>query len=101
MKISKANLCFRFYTSEGWTRPAVANLLHSVDIRYVLPRYFDAEKDKAVSSINHVLEDVSGYEDCDYFAVLSTSVNAKFDEDKLSQHEIIGMSGLMSGCFGS
>lgn len=86
MRISQASLCLRFYTSAGWTREAVRQLL-SGDKRLerVMPRYFD-ERDKAGQG-SFELPDGLPHDECEYFAVYGSC--EPFSAEALSQHEIV------------
>ena len=85
MRIVQANLCLRFYTSSGWTREAVRQLL-SADQRLerVMPRYFD-DRDKCGQGSNE-LPDGLPHDDCTYFAVYA--ICEPFSPEALAQHEI-------------
>jgi hypothetical protein len=85
MRIVQANLCLRFYRSEGWTREAVRRLL-SDDKRLarVLPRYFD-ERDKVAKGIT--LDDGLPHDECVYFAVYGAC--EPFSAAALAEHEIV------------
>jgi len=86
MRIVCASLCYRFYTSDGWTRQDVANLLVDKDIHKVLPRWFDIDTDESVPvTKDFLLEDNREYLDCDYFACYNHS--HEFDNNKLMAHE--------------
>ena len=86
MRIIQASLCLRFYTANGWTRSAVANLLKD-DCRpaRVMPRYFD-ERDK-VGQGSFELDDGLDHDECDYFAVYDN--HDPFLPDALAEHEIV------------
>lgn len=91
LKIRKSNLCFRFYTSDGWSRTAVASYINHPDaIKYVIPRYFDYEKDDAISlEIGWIyLDEIGLYSDCDYFAIHNFSIEGLLDIEKLSKEHI-------------
>jgi hypothetical protein len=86
MRIIQASLCLRFYTSSGWTREAVRQLLREDQrLARVLPRYFD-ERDKA-SRGSFELDDGLPHDECDYFAVYG--VGEPFSAEALSGHEIV------------
>lgn len=85
MRILKASLCYRFYLSDGWVRSAVEELLLGGGIEFVIPRWYDCERD---AELNSKMSAPADY-DCtgaDYFAVYNTSI--KFDEKKLLEHKI-------------
>lgn len=86
--IIQANLCLRFYTSAGWTREDVRQLL-SADQRLerVVPRYFD-ERDYAIrNSSSNEHHDTLPHDDCAYFAVYGCM--EPFSREALSKHEIV------------
>jgi hypothetical protein len=85
-RIVQASLCLRFYTSAGWTREEVRQLL-SDDKRLarVMPRYFD-ERDKAGQG-SFELDDGLPHAECDYFAVYQAI--EPFSKEALAQHEIV------------
>lgn len=86
MKIKEASLCLRFYTADGWTREAVAELLlEGLGIERVMPRYFD-ERDQAASG-SFELDDGLPHDDCDYFAVYG--ILEPFAAEALEKHEVI------------
>lgn len=88
MIISEANLALRFYTSDGWTRSAVAELHEDVELYDVIPRYFDARDDMTRDpSGKHRFQMKGEFIDCEYYAVYNKS---KWWPDKnlLAEHEI-------------
>jgi hypothetical protein len=86
MRIVQANLCLRFYTSSGWTREAVRQLLREDQrLARVCPRYFD-ERDKAGRG-SFELDDGLPHDECDYFAVYGAS--EPFAPEALAMHEIV------------
>lgn len=102
MIIREASLCLRFYTSDGWKRKDVVELLFKINkstinknpnnktptplYHYVCPRWFDnAGKDAKYRGF--LYEDGWEHLDCDYYAVYHSDVG--FDEEKLKQHTII------------
>jgi len=86
MRIVETSLCLRFYTSDGWTREAVRELL-SDDKRLarVMPRYFD-DRDK-IGWAGFVLDDGATHSECEYFAVYG--VCQPFSCSALAEHELI------------
>lgn len=94
MRILKANLTYRFYTSDGWTRQTVLDLMESPDIQTVIPRYYDFETDEKImkqfnsfkipESLNEEL-----FEDCDYFSIYDPKQNFKADKIKENQIDYI------------
>lgn len=89
MKIVEASLCLRFYTSAGWTRDAVRQLL-ATDKRLarVMPRYFDSRDSAGRGSFD--LDDDLPHDDCSYFAVYGCG--EPFCPTALAQHEIVPFS---------
>jgi len=86
MKIAQASLCLRFYTSAGWTREAVRQLLKEDQrLARVLPRYFDS-RDKAGKG-NFELDDGLPHDGCSYFAVYSP--NDPFSPEAMAEHEVV------------
>lgn len=89
MRILKANLAYRFYTSDGWTRTAVQDF-YNCKLSLVIPRYYDMEADEWI--VNEMTkfelpkEFVKHCNDCDYFSVYSMDVKA--DVEKLKQHQV-------------
>jgi hypothetical protein len=85
-RIVQASLCLRFYTSAGWTREEVRQLL-SDDKRLarVMPRYFD-ERDKAGQG-SFELDDGLPHDECDYFAVYQAT--EPFSKEALAQHDLV------------
>jgi hypothetical protein len=85
MRIAQANLCLRFYTSAGWTREAVRQLLaDDKRLARVFPRYFDG-RDKAGQG-SFEMDDGLPHDDCEYFAVYGSA--NPFSNDRLAEHEI-------------
>lgn len=86
MRIIQASLCLRFYTANGWTRVAVANLLKD-DLRVsrVMPRYFD-DRDN-VGHGTFELDDDLSHSECDYFAVYDKC--DPFSSNFMERHEIV------------
>lgn len=97
MKIIEASLCYRFYTTEGWTRSLVASLLsadnlNTLPIHYVNARWFDNELDNKVKWARGWINDTSDeYLDCDYYAVYNQ--RCKWN-DKFKEHEFVPFSRL-------
>ena len=89
MNIIKANLCYRFYTSDGWTRKKVSELLSHPDAFYhVLPRYYDNEKDITWErgwKLTNELE----YSDCDYYAIHNSTVEMTLKLDEMNKNHQI------------
>lgn len=91
MRIMQANLCLRFYTSSGWTRDAVRNLLaDDKRLARVMPRYFDERDNIGQGSLE--LDDGLPHDYCDYFAVYGCG--NPFSRDKLEKHELVPFSTL-------
>jgi hypothetical protein len=85
-RIVQANLCLRFYTSSGWTREEVRQLLREDQrLARVMPRYFDG-RDK-VHSGSVELDDGLPHDECDYFAVYG--VTNPFRSEVLFDYEIV------------
>lgn len=85
-KIVKANLCLRFYTSAGWTREDVRQMLkEDKRLARVMPRYFD-DRDKAGRG-SFELDDNLPHDECDYFAVYGSC--EPFSNEELAKHDII------------
>lgn len=89
MIIRGASLVDRYYRSDGWTREDVAKLIIGVPdasisrIYYVIPRYFDSDRDIAMQkSVPHgyILHNNFGYDDCDYFAIYDSQVEVDMSE---------------------
>ena len=86
MRIVQANLCLRFYTSAGWTRESVRQLLREDRrLERVIPRYFD-DRDKCGQGSNE-LNDGLPHDECTYFAVYG--ICEPFAAEKLNEHEIV------------
>ena len=86
MRIVEGNLCLRFYRSDGWTREAVRQLLHTDQrLARVLPRYRDA-RDKIHHGSNE-LDDGLAHDECEYFAVYASC--RPFSVSALANHEVI------------
>lgn len=91
MRIFKANLTHRFNVSDGWTREKVAEMMAQPDIQFVIPRYYDFERDDPIiKKMKHfVLPETMNKEkftDCDYFAVYA--LDQTLCNYKLNEHEI-------------
>lgn len=85
MTIIQASLCLRFYTSSGWTRESVRQLLREDQrLARVMPRYFDG-RDK-IGQGSFELDDDLPHNECDYFAVYDN--HNPFSPDALAKHEI-------------
>lgn len=85
-RISRANLCLRFYRSDGWTREEVRQLLKDDQrLARVFPRYFD-ERDKAGRG-SFELDDGLPHDECDYFAVYG--VIEPFSKEALALYYIV------------
>lgn len=85
-KIIKANLCLRFYTSAGWTREDVRQMLkEDKRLARVFPRYFD-DRDQAGRG-SFELDDDLPHDECDYFAVYGSL--EPFSNEALSKHDIV------------
>lgn len=89
LNVSQANLCTRFYTSNGWTREHVASYLnHPEAIHYVIPRWYDYEKDNvAQKTVHHKLDNTEPYNDCDYFAIYNVGVEKNLDIKKIKKEQ--------------
>lgn len=86
MRIVGANLCLRFYRSDGWTREAVRQLLaEDPRLARVLPRYRD-ERDSAGAG-SFELDDDLPHDECEYFAVYDSC--QPFAERSLAKHELL------------
>ena len=86
MRIVEANLCLRYYRSDGWTREAVRQLLAGDQrLARVMPRYPDA-RDKMTYGSNE-LDDGEAHDDCEYFAVYASCHS--FSESALANHQVI------------
>ena len=94
-RIIKANLVYRFPPAVGWTRSKVASLMKNPDISFVIPRYYDDEKDKYIqmrSSNSDSLPkelDKEEFTDCDYYAIYSMNREQYLDKEKLEEYPII------------
>lgn len=84
-KIVLANTTYRFYRKDNWNRAEVAALLPSGDIKYVIPRWFDKDKDSKIKSSLLVLNDNIDYSDCDYYAIYHLGKEAELDIKELSK----------------
>lgn len=91
MNIVSANLVDRFYVVDGWTREGVAKLLVSEDIKKVIPRWYDSEKDKVTEFQSDIPEDFC-CEGADYFAVYNFS--EKFKDNYQDGHTVISKKGV-------
>lgn len=89
LRIFKANLCLRFYRSDGWTRQQVCDLMIEPDIGRILPRY-EGDKDKSiVIERGFRYDDPGDFDDCDYFCILGCGNNFRpYDGEKLKCHEV-------------
>ena len=88
MRISEANLALRFYTSDGWTRSAVAELHEDVELYDVIPRYFDARDEMTRHPFGKQIFEVEGeFTDCEYYVVYNKS-KWWIDKNLLAEHEI-------------
>lgn len=90
MRILKANLAYRFYASDGWTREAV-QAMYDCDISFVIPRYYDLEPDeKVLKKMTRFVLNEEGldldFTKCDYFSVYSLDVKIKVSE--LKKHTV-------------
>ena len=85
-RIVQSSLCLRFYTSAGWTREQVRQLLREDQrLARVFPRYFD-DRDKAGRG-SFELDDGLPHDDCDYFAVYGLS--EPFSAEALADHDVV------------
>ncbi len=95
MRIVRASLVHRFHVSDGWTRSEVSRLTNAGSVSYVVPRYYEMEKDdellkrgdffSAPFKVSHLYDDCE-FLDCDYYAVYSQEV--QLIERLINQHEI-------------
>lgn len=95
LRIIKANLVYRFLPSFGWTREKVASLMKKPDISFVIPRYYDSEKDKYISmrskhgdKLPEELNNID-FSDCDYYAIYSLNYEKDIDKEKLKDYPIV------------
>lgn len=94
-RIIKANLVFRFPPAVGWTRSKVASLMKNPDVSFVIPRYYEDEKDRYIkmrtSNSDHLPREMDDQEftDCDYYAIYSMNPEQDLDMDKVEQYHII------------
>lgn len=93
--IIKANLNLRFQPHFGWTRKKVASLMKNPDVSFVIPRYYDDEKDKYIRMRSHhgdclpqEMNDMD-FPDCDYYAIYTLSSSQDIDMEKVNHHPII------------
>jgi hypothetical protein len=83
-RITQASLCLRFYTSDGWTREDVRQLLREDKrLARVFPRYFD-KRDPEVQGFE--VDDGLPHDDCAYFAVYGRM--HPFSADALAAHRV-------------
>lgn len=84
-RIVQANLCLRFYRSDGWTREEVRQLLREDKrLARVFPRYFDDRDEAGRGSFE--LDDGLPHDECDYFAVYK--VSNPFSKEALALHDL-------------
>ena len=97
MKVRESSLTHRFYTSEGWTREAVASFMKEPNVDYVHPRWYDGEKDRQMMNLYKgeafmfVSPEQVEFPDCDYYAIHNPAI--ELDMTRLSsEHEVIPFS---------
>lgn len=89
MIIRQASLTLRYYTADGWTRQAVADLLGVPDpLRYVIPRYWS--RDIVMCQRDQTTEDREPHPEADYYAVYAMQVEPTIGDPRLAEHEVLG-----------
>ena len=96
MKIIGASLCERFYSSNGWTRESVAELLADRNPEHVTPRWWDEVREYVDGK--QVCRPVVEGETPVYFAVY---VSVPFVKERIEKHEYhpLEMGGISDGVF--
>lgn len=97
MRVQQSSLTYRFYTSDCWTREAVASYMQEPNIDYVNPRWYDGEKDRQMinahkgEAFKFISPEQTEFPDCDYYAIHNPAI--KLDLERLSrEHEVIPFS---------